>query len=188
MNFAKIVMVVGICWMVAEIILVIVTRSKKGSLDKDKGSIVWLNAVIYSSIAIAVTMGTMGIGRIKGLPAAVPLLGLAMMIVGIAIRWTAVLTLRKYFTVNIVIQEGHKVIKSGIYRFVRHPSYSGALISFWGMGLVFSNAISLAVLVVPVTIGFIKRIDIEEAALLEAFGEEYEEYRKKSKKLFPGVY
>ena len=188
MNFSKIVMIVGLLWMASEIVLVILTRSKKDSRDRDQGSIVWLNAVIYSSIAIAVTMGSMGIGRVKGLSAAVPLAGLAMMIAGIAIRWTAILTLRKYFTVNIVIQEGHKVIKSGIYRFVRHPSYSGALIAFWGMGLIFTNIFSLIVLVVPVTIGFIKRIKIEEAALLEAFGDEYEEYRKQSKKLFPGIY
>lgn len=188
MNLGKIVMVVGLLWMASEIVLVILTGSKKDSRDRDQGSIVWLNAVIYSSIAIAVTMGSMGIGRVKGLPAAVPLAGLAMMIVGIAIRWTAILTLRKYFTVNVVIQEGHKVIKSGIYRFVRHPSYSGALLAFWGMGLIFTNIISLVVLVVPVTIGFIKRIKIEEAALLEAFGDEYEEYRKNSKKLVPWVY
>ncbi len=188
MNFAKIVMVVGLLWMASEIVLVILTRSKKDSRDRDQGSIVWLNAVIYSSIAIAVTMGTLGIGKVKGLPAAVPLAGLVMMIVGIAIRWTAILTLRKYFTVNIVIQEGHKVVKSGIYRFVRHPSYSGALLAFWGMGLIFTNIISLVVLVGPVTIGFIKRIKIEETALLEAFGEEYEEYRKHSKKLLPGIY
>lgn len=56
------------------------------------------------------------------------------------------------------------------------------------MGLVFSNIFSLVVLVVPVTIAFLKRINIEEAALQEAFGEEYERYKKESKKLFPWVY
>lgn len=188
MNFGKIVMFVGLAWMASEIALVFATGSKKESKDRDKGSIKWLNVVIYSSIAVAVTMGTLGIGRVKGLPPAVPLTGLVMLVLGIFIRWTAILTLRRFFTVNIVIQKDHKLIRSGLYRFVRHPSYSGALISFWGMGLVFSNIVSLVVLVIPVTIAFIKRIDIEEAALLEAFGEEYEEYKKKSKRLFPLIY
>lgn len=188
MNFGKIVMFVGLAWMLSEILLIFATRSRKESEDRDKGSIKWLNVVIYSSIAVAVTMGSLGIGRIKGLPPAAPLTGLAMLVLGIVIRWTAIFTLRRFFTVNIVIQKDHRLIRSGLYRFVRHPSYSGALISFWGMGLVFSNIVSLVVLVIPVTIAFIKRIDIEEAALLEAFGEEYEEYKKKSKKLFPLIY
>jgi protein-S-isoprenylcysteine O-methyltransferase len=188
LNFSKLVMIIGILWCVSEIILVIATRSRKGSEDKDKGSLVWLNLVIYSCISVAVTMGIMGIGKIKGLPAAVPLAGLVMLVLGILIRWTAIFTLRKYFTVNVVIQSGHKIIKSGIYRFVRHPSYSGALISFWGLGLLFSNWISFVVMALPITFAFLKRIRLEEAALREAFGGEYEEYRKHSWHLFPWIY
>jgi protein-S-isoprenylcysteine O-methyltransferase len=188
LNFSKLVMMVGILWGASEVLLLILTRSRKGSEDRDKGSLVWLNLVIYSCIAVAVTMGMLGIGRVKGLPAAVPLAGLVMLVLGILIRWTAIFTLRKYFTVNVVIQSGHKIIKSGIYRFVRHPSYSGALISFWGMGLIFSNWVSFVVMALPITIAFLKRIKLEERALTEAFGEEYEEYRKHSWHLFPLIY
>ena len=97
----------------------------------------------------------------------------------------SILTLRKYFTTNVAIRDDHRIIKSGVYRFVRHPSYSGSIISFFGLGLVFVNWLATIILVVPITIAFMKRIKIEERALENAFGEEYISYRKSTWLLFP---
>ena len=152
------------------------------------GSIKWLNIIIYTSVAFAVSFGLLGIGLIHNALSIIPLIGLSFIVVGLIIRWTAILTLRKYFTTNVVIQSDHRIIKTGLYRFVRHPSYSGSILSFFGLGLVFSNWISLVVLLVPITIAFLKRIQIEEQALFHAFGIEYEDYRKMSWALFPWIY
>jgi len=166
----------------------ILVRSTKNSRDQDKGTLKLLNIIIYICVTAAVIVGFRGIGTIGAANSIIPLIGLCVILVGLVIRWTAILTLRKYFTVNVVIQSGHLIIKDGIYRFVRHPSYSGAIISFCGLGLAFYNWISIIILVVPITIAFLKRIQIEEQALASAFGEEYVNYRKRSWVLFPWLY
>jgi len=153
-----------------------------------KGTLKLLNIIIYTCVTAAVIVGICGIGTIGASGSIIPLTGLCIILIGLIIRWTAILTLRKYFTVNVVIQSGHRIIQNGIYRYVRHPSYSGAIISFCGLGLAFYNWISIIVLAVPITIAFLKRIQVEEQALISAFGDDYANYRKKTRILFPWIY
>lgn len=188
MNFRILFLTLSATWVTSEIMLIVLSRSKMNSKDFDKGSLKWLNIVIYSCITIAICFGFLGIGQIHILKSIIPWIGLFVILFGLIIRWTSILTLRKYFTVNVVIQSGHRIIKKGIYRFVRHPSYTGAIISFYGLGLAFCNWISIIVLVVPITTALLKRIQLEEQALLSAFGEEYINYRKETWALFPMVY
>jgi protein-S-isoprenylcysteine O-methyltransferase Ste14 len=91
----------------------------------------------------------------------------------------------KYLSIN---QSDHRIVKTGLYGFVRHPSYTGTIISFCGLGLALSNWISVILLIVPITIAFLKRIQIEEEALHNAFGEDYANYCKMSWGLFPWIY
>jgi protein-S-isoprenylcysteine O-methyltransferase len=188
MNFGLLLLIISTCWLISEVILIVFRRSKNDSKDHDKGSIKWLNIVIYASVALAVSFGFLGIGTIHTAISTITWVGLCFILVGLIIRWTAILTLRKYFTTNVVIQSDHRIIKAGLYRFVRHPSYSGSIISFCGLGLAFSNWISFIVLVIPITIAFLKRIQLEEQALSGAFGEEYTDYCKMSWALFPWIY
>ena len=188
MNFGIIFLTLVAVWVTSEVMLIVLSRTKMNSHDYDKGSLKWLNIVIYTCITLAISFGFLGIGRIRILISIIPWIGLCVIVVGLIVRWTSILTLRKYFTVNVVIQVDHRIIKTGIYHFVRHPSYSGAIISFYGLGLAFYNWISIIVLVVPITIIFLKRIQLEEQALLSAFGQEYENYRKTSWGLFPWLY
>jgi protein-S-isoprenylcysteine O-methyltransferase len=187
-NFGLLFLIIVAFWVISEVMLLVLRRSKNNSQDRDEGSIKWLNSIIYICVAIAVTLGFTGIGIIKAGISITPWVGLGFIVIGLIIRWTAILTLRKFFTTNVVIQSDHKIIKTGLYRFVRHPSYTGSIISFFGLGLAFSNWISFIILVIPITIAFLKRIQIEEKALLSAFGKDYEEYRKNSWFLFPWFY
>src|ERR1035437_262651 len=188
MNFGLLLLIISTCWLISEVILIVFRRSKNNSKDHDKGSIKWLNIVIYASVALAFSFGFLGIGIVHTAISIIPWVGLCFIVVGLIIRWIAILTLRKYFTTNVVIQLDHRIIKTGLYRFVRHPSYSGSIISFCGLGLAFSNLISFVVLVIPITIAFLKRIQLEEQALSGAFREEYTDYCKMSWALFPWIY
>jgi protein-S-isoprenylcysteine O-methyltransferase len=188
MYFRLIFFLISAIWVISEVMLLALRRSKNDREDHDMGSIKWLNIIIYTSVAFAVSFNFLGIGLIHIALSIIPIIGLSFIVGGIIIRWTAILTLRKYFTTNVVIQSDHRIIKTGLYRFVRHPSYSGSIISFCGLGLVFSNWISFTVLLVPITFAFLKRIQIEEQALSHAFGNEYEIYRKMSWTLFPWIY
>jgi protein-S-isoprenylcysteine O-methyltransferase Ste14 len=185
MNFNILFLAICVPWILSEVILLILARSRKNSVDRDEGSIVLLNATIYLCVALGVSLGFLGIGHIRGYSSMIPWLGLWLIVIGLIVRWVSILTLRKYFTTNVVIQNDHRIIQSGIYKFVRHPSYSGSILSFLGLGVVFVNWLAIIILVVPITVAFIKRIKIEERALENAFGEEYREYCKSTWLLFP---
>jgi protein-S-isoprenylcysteine O-methyltransferase Ste14 len=188
MNFAIIFLIVSALWLSSELMIMLLVRSKKNSQDHDAGSLRWLNITIYTCVTIAVCCGFLGIGHVHTKIPFLHWIGVCVIVIGLVVRWTAIMTLRKFFTANIVIQSDHQIIRNGIYRFLRHPSYSGSIVSFLGLGLAFSNWISITVLVIPITFAFIKRSRLEEKALLSAFGEEYERYRKTSWVLFPWLY
>jgi protein-S-isoprenylcysteine O-methyltransferase Ste14 len=115
------------------------------------------------------------------------LLALVLMAGGLTIRWSAILTLGRFFTVDVAIQPQQPVIQTGPYRFVRHPSYAGLLFSFVGLGVYFGSWLSLVVLLVPITAAVVNRILKEEAALLVALGAPYAEYCARTKRLIPGL-
>jgi protein-S-isoprenylcysteine O-methyltransferase Ste14 len=110
------------------------------------------------------------------------------MIVGLAVRWTAILTLGKAFSSNVAIQESQTIQRSGLYSIVRHPSYLGMLIIFFAIGVHARNWLAFAVVMVPTTVALLYRIHVEEIALREAFGAEYADYSKSTKRLIPGIY
>ncbi len=125
--------------------------------------------------------------RLPGPPAALDSIALALLVIGLAVRWTAIATLGRLFTVDVSIEPGHRVVRSGIYRYVRHPSYAGALLAFLGIGVFFGTWPSLVGLMVPVTLGFLNRVSGEERALRSALGREYEEYCASTRRFVPGL-
>ena len=114
--------------------------------------------------------------------------GVAAFIVGIVLRWYSIIHLGRFFTVNVAIAADHQLVDTGPYRFVRHPSYTGALLAFVGFGMVLRNWASLLVLLVPIAVAFLYRINVEERALLEALGERYRAYIERTKRLIPLLY
>jgi protein-S-isoprenylcysteine O-methyltransferase Ste14 len=98
------------------------------------------------------------------------------------------LNLGSAFSANVAIRDTQKVRTTGLYHFVRHPSYLGLVLIFLAIGIYSRNWLSLAVTVVPPTVALLYRIHVEEATLREAFGEEYTAYSRTTKRLVPGVF
>ena len=96
--------------------------------------------------------------------------------------------LGKFGSGELITEEDHKLNTEGIYKYIRNPMYSGALIAVIGFGLVFRSIVTLLFVSICYFIVFKMRIDEEERLLYEAFGEEFTEYKKKSKKLIPFIY
>jgi protein-S-isoprenylcysteine O-methyltransferase Ste14 len=182
MNHQMLLALVSAVWVGLEIIVAIVTR---GTSAKDR----WSLRVIWLLIGAGIFTASQT-KRILPMPGrnAMFWLGLALILIGIAIRATAIFTLRRYFTVQVTIQDSHELIDRGLYRFVRHPSYTGALVSFIGLGFAFGSWLSLAMIVVATLIGFGYRIRVEEQALAGHFGERYRDYALRTKRLIPGIY
>jgi protein-S-isoprenylcysteine O-methyltransferase Ste14 len=189
MSLSTLWLVLDYGWIASEVYIGIATRTRKGSgMVRDRGTLYLLWAVIVLSI----TAGTW-ISEANGpnLPPGfdwLRLSALVMLIAGLVLRWSAVLSLGKSFSSNVAIHATQTVRKTGLYRWMRHPSYTGLLLCFLAVGLHTLNWISLLVITVPTTAVLLYRIHVEEIALREAFGEEYIEYSRRTKRLVPGVY
>ena len=108
--------------------------------------------------------------------------------IGLSIRTWAVVTLGKFFTMHISIAESQVVVSHGPYALVRHPSYLGALILSLSAALFLHAwyAVIAALLILP--LAFLRRIHLEEKRLLDALGEDYEAYRRRTKKIIPYLF
>ena len=116
------------------------------------------------------------------------LVGLGLLVLGLVVRWSAILTLGRFFNTKVAIQVGHRIVRSGLYRSVRHPSYSGLLLAFAGLGIALGSWLSLGAVLIPVAAAVVYRIRVEEGALVETFGEQYIDYCQTTKRLIPWVY
>lgn len=137
---------------------------------------------------VGMFIGFTSIGRIQTETNLIGILGLALLLAGVAVRWSAIYTLGEYFTGTVLIKRDHQLVRKGLYKHLRHPAYTGALVAHLGLGLSFSNWLSLTLSVVPYFAAAMYRMRVEEQALREAFGEEYVLYSRSTKRLIPKVY
>jgi protein-S-isoprenylcysteine O-methyltransferase Ste14 len=115
-------------------------------------------------------------------------IGFAMLVLGIVFRFWAIVTLGRFFTGQVAIQPGHRVVRSGPYRYVRHPSYTGGLVALIGLGIALDDWLSIAVMALLPLAGLVVRIRHEEAVLTAAFGDEYRSYAAHTRRLVPRVW
>jgi protein-S-isoprenylcysteine O-methyltransferase Ste14 len=115
-------------------------------------------------------------------------LGAALFVFGLTLRWVAIISLKRAFTVKVTILKNHQLKSDGVYRWVRHPSYTGMYIYALGLGFALHNLISIAILLWGVWYTTHNRIPVEESVLEDHFGDAYREYKAKTWKLFPLIY
>lgn len=174
---------------VSEMTLALLRRARPGTASlQDQGSLRVLWLVITGSVLLAIILQPFAATQMHLPPRFHLVLAVCLIGAGLAIRWTAILTLGRLFTVNVAVQHGHSLVESGLYRHVRHPSYSGLLLAFLGLGVFFANWLGLVVLLVPITLAVANRIAKEEAVLGRAFGPAYQAYRARTKRLVPGLF
>jgi protein-S-isoprenylcysteine O-methyltransferase Ste14 len=107
---------------------------------------------------------------------------------GIALRLWSIATLGRYFRPIVHIQEGHQVVRSGPYRVLRHPSYTGLLLGLFGLSLLFANIGAIVVYNGCILAAVFYRIRVEERALLNGLGDQYATYMQATYRLVPGVW
>ena len=176
-------------WIASEILLQVLTPTTRsqGKL-RDRGSLILLLAAIFGAIWAAGEYAGRHPHTMFGGATWLETLALVLMAIGLGIRWTAVITLGRSFSTNVAIHATQSLRTTGLYRWVRHPSYSGMLVLFAAVGIYERNWISFAILLIVPTAGLLYRIHVEEQALTEAFGPEYAQYSKRVKRLIPMIY
>jgi protein-S-isoprenylcysteine O-methyltransferase len=175
---------------ISELLLALFKRAKVSEArGRDVGSIQLLWIVIALGVVAAIFAATRFPSGQLPMSRSV-YLGIVggLFLIGFAIRWYAIWTLGKFFTVNVAIRSEHRVIDTGPYRFVRHPSYTGALICFLAVGLYMANIYSVLLLILPVFFAFHQRMNVEERALHAALGPAYADYAARTKRLLPWLY
>jgi len=184
-------LLVGLFFLAFEIALLLTkgerpNKQVKDNLDEGSLVLIWIAgtmAVISSIIAAKLLItDTLNVNPL------VPCLGFVITCIGIAIRWISIHTLQDAFNIYVTIPNNGKLVKSGIYKSIRHPSYLGLLLAYLGLGIILSNWISLLFIFLPIFIAIIHRIRIEERALKDALGDEYKDYCKTSYRLIKGIY
>jgi protein-S-isoprenylcysteine O-methyltransferase Ste14 len=155
----------------------------------DRGSLLVVVAAVAAGIAGGLVLaGTAHAAAITIARWPIFVLGLVLMIAGIAIRQWAVAVLGQFFTVDVRVHPGQSVVERGPYRWVRHPAYTGVIMTFVGIGLALGNWAALAVLTVVPIAGLLVRIHVEERALIDGLGEPYRRFAASRPHLFPGLW
>jgi protein-S-isoprenylcysteine O-methyltransferase Ste14 len=179
----------GLIYLVSEVLLTITRRSRSATGTKQDRSTL---RVLWIVIAVSVTAGVFVAQnwRAGALPNGrmFEVAGVALFAAGLIFRWWAIVTLGRFFTVDVTIEKDHELVERGPFRMVRHPSYTGVLLAFVGFALTLRNWAAILVILVPIFVAFVRRMNVEEEALRGALGERYLAYMRRTRRLLPGVY
>ena len=176
-------------WMGLETFASRTKLSADKSKARDRGSLAlilamfWLALVLGFSLCYLLPQAAIRWNRV-----ALFFAGIALMLAGIAFRWYAISVLGRFFTFDVAVHAGHTLVDTGPYRYIRHPSYTGGLITEIGMGLALGNWAALLAILGCMGIGYAYRISVEEAALVGTLGEAYKEYQRRTRRLVPFVF
>lgn len=174
-------------WVLGELWLQRRRRLPPGAASRDRGSMRLLVVLVWTGIALGVAAAALLPGaRIRTGPLALFDAGLALMVGGLLLRWYAVAALGRAFTVTVGTPTAQRVVAGGPYRWVRHPAYAGSLLTILGVLLCATNVMALLAFALPLA-GHAYRIAVEERALVEALGDEYRDYMRRTRRLIPFV-
>jgi protein-S-isoprenylcysteine O-methyltransferase Ste14 len=179
----------GLVYLFSEVLLTATRRSRSRTGTKQDRSTL---GVLWVVIMVSITAGVFVAGRWPA--AALPngrmfaYAGVTLFVAGLLLRWWAIITLGRFFTVDVTIEKDHELVERGPFRLVRHPSYTGVLLAFVGFALTLRNWAALLIILVPIFAAFIRRMNVEEEALSKALGSRYTDYMRRTKRLVPFVY
>jgi protein-S-isoprenylcysteine O-methyltransferase Ste14 len=169
-------------WILSEFINSLWSKKNSQTTNKDKGSYKIVVAASYVALFIVFLLRTFNIGVFSG---SFQYVGFILIVVGILLREWAIYLLGHCFTTRVQVHEETKLVTQGPYKYIRHPAYTGILLTFAGIPLAVGTWLGIIIAFIVKWIAIEYRISVEEEALKEAFGSEYEEYKKSTWKLFP---
>jgi protein-S-isoprenylcysteine O-methyltransferase Ste14 len=115
-------------------------------------------------------------------------IGLGIMVLGFLIRIISMLTLSKYYTRTLITVDKQEIVKTGLYKIIRHPGYLGTILIWGAAGLGMTNKIVFITGIILIVAAYYYRIDNEEKMLQQEFKDKYSNYRKHSWRLIPFVW
>jgi len=176
-------------WILPEMVAWRVKRASGSAQARDRGSLILIALLWWTGIALDFSFSLLlPQATISWKRTLVFFIGICLMVLGIGLRWYSARVLGKYFTFDIAIHGGQVLIETGPYRYIRHPSYSGALLTLLGFGMALSNWAGLAAAISCLGAAYAYRIPIEEGALTAALGDPYRQYVRRTWRLVPFLF
>ncbi|MDB6057394.1 MAG: hypothetical protein JWO95_1238 [Verrucomicrobiales bacterium] len=112
-------------------------------------------------------------------------LGWAIGLTSFAIRRSAIAALGRFWSLHVEIRENHELVQEGPFRFVRHPAYSSMVMELAAVGVILQAWIALGAIALVFIPALAMRVNLEENALVEKFGDAYRRYQKTTPALIP---
>lgn len=179
----------GLVYLVSEFLLTVTRRSRsRTGTRQDRGTLGVLWLVIMTSVAAGIYVASHWPAAALPHGQIFASAGVTLFVAGLLLRWWAIVTLGRFFTVDVTIERDHELVERGPFCVVRHPSYSGVLLAFVGFALSLQNWAALLVILLPIFAAFIHRMNVEEKALSCALGLRYTDYMRRTKRLVPYLY
>jgi protein-S-isoprenylcysteine O-methyltransferase len=172
-------------WWISELRIMVRNRGGTGE-NLDSGSRLWVVGLVALGTAAAFGVAWQRFGRIDGWWPVAAGLGLAG--AGVAVRAWSVASLGAFFTTAVEVQRDHRIVESGPYRLLRHPSYTGALLTVAGVTLALCNWLGCLVATLCTLMGLVQRIVVEERALSTRLGPAWEAFARRRRRLLPLVW
>ena len=181
-------------WVVLERLLVVRdARRGKGGTAQDRGTRILIAVVVtvafWLAIVVALAVRHDSAWWLPGGRGEGPLVaGLVVMWAGLGLRIWSIATLGAEFRTTVEVDAGQRLVESGPYRRLRHPSYTGALLITTGYGIVTGVWPALAIVALLSAAVFARRIQVEEQALIDTMGDTYRDYQRRTSRLLPGIW
>lgn len=161
---------------------------ERGQYDQ-KSTVLLAAAFAISALALlaAPLLSRFQIGRIP-LAMEVGWIGVIVMGLSLLLRLWANKTLGVFYTRTLRIVQEHRIIQEGPYHVIRHPGYLGVILMWTGASLAVMNWIATAVVLASLLTIYRYRMNVEEAMLVKAKGDDYRTYQSRTWRLIPFVY
>jgi protein-S-isoprenylcysteine O-methyltransferase Ste14 len=157
--------------------------------DFDRGSWLLINhgwrVVRVAAVLAAILTPPLAAGAARS---AVFVFSLLLMIGGALLRQHCIRILGDHFTYEVKVSAGSPIVTRGLYKWVRHPSYTGGMLFNLGLGLALTNWNSIALVVVGMLVIYIYRVYVEEQALIAIHRADYVDYMQHTKRFVPFLF
>ena len=178
-----------VLWIVPETILSIRLCSAKDAQKADRGT----KSIVIAAVNFGICLGFLAAFEVPSFSLeahwkAVFALGIAVWLGGIFLRLYSIRILGRFFTFDVAIANGHRIVEQGPYRWLRHPSYLGSLLAQVGFGMTMTNWLAMLLPICCLAAAYAYRIPIEEQALVRGLGSDYSDYMRRTWRLIPFIY
>lgn len=160
-------------------------RNAKKSKKDDCGSLLLIIGGLFASV-LSNPLLVLAVPYV--LPDPVFWVGIFISLFGITVRIASILTLRRFFTFSVQVGKEQKLVQNGPYRFLRHPAYTGSILTLLGIALSFRSPLAIAVTAAIAAVVYGYRIRVEEREMEENFGDSYRAYERQTWRILPFIW